>query len=137
MLSQNKKCVDRLTQTWQKVKIATPIAQALKCIVTGVISKTEPLQRRLPASPSPLDSALYQTWTEQGTIGWQNRFRERISKKWAEAQGIYYAVNSHTRPAKIKKESSDYEPYDNLINEPMCPKLYHNMVRSLTFSFTL
>ena len=97
MLSQNKKCVDKLTQTWKKLKTATPIARALKYIITCVTSETEPLQRRLPASPSPLDSTLYQAWTEQRTIGWQQLFKGRISKKWAEAQGIYYADNPDTR----------------------------------------
>ena len=76
---------------------AIPIARALKYIITCVISETEPLQRRLPASPTPLDAKLFQAWKEQKLIGWQQLFKGRISKKWAETQGIYYAENPDTR----------------------------------------
>lgn len=88
ILTQNNKCVVKLITTWGELMIAAPIARALKCIVTCVISKTEPLQRRLSASTIPFDIKLFQAWPEQ-LIGWQQLFKDRISRKWAEAQCIY------------------------------------------------
>ena len=79
-----------------EIRIATLIARALKYIVTCVSSETEPLQRHLPASPTLFDTKLFQAWKEQKLIGWQHLFKGRISKKWAEVQGIYYADNPDT-----------------------------------------
>ena len=53
---------------WGDLRTAIHIARALKYIVTCVISETEPLQRRLPASATPFDIKLYQAWQEQKLI---------------------------------------------------------------------
>ena len=97
MLTQNTKCVISLRKQWAKLRTAIPIARALKYIITCVISETEPLQRRLPASATPFDIMLFQAWQEQRLIGWQQLFKGRLSKKWALAQGLYYADNPETK----------------------------------------
>ena len=68
--TKNKKCVDKLTKTWRELKIATPIAKALKYIVTCVINDTETLQRRYPTTTTPFDTKVFQAWHEQKSIGW-------------------------------------------------------------------
>ena len=97
MLIQNTTCVNNLRTHWAKLKTAIPIARALKYIITCVISETEPLQRRLPASATPFDIMIFQAWQEQKLIGWQQLFKGRLSKKWALAQGMYYADNPATK----------------------------------------
>jgi len=83
MLTQNTKRVSKLFMTWGRLRTAIHIARPLKYIVTCIISATEPLQRRLPASSTPFDIKLYQAWREQKLIGWQQLFKGRLSKKWA------------------------------------------------------
>lgn len=97
---QKNKCMHKLTTTWKGLTTATPIARAMKYIITCVISETDTLQHKFRvALTSSFDTMLFKTWKEQQQIGWCQIFKGRISAKWTETQCLYYAFNPDTRVA--------------------------------------
>ena len=59
MLAQKKICKQKFDKLWTTTRTATPIARALRYLITCVINETDPLPRHQSPSPSPFDKALF------------------------------------------------------------------------------
>ena len=53
-----------------------------------------------PQFGSQFDKVLLEAWVEQERIGWGQLMKGRLSKKWGEAQQIYYQMNPDTKRVK-------------------------------------
>ena len=62
------------------------------------------MQGECPSPPQfnkdKIGQLTQQAWQEQEGIGWVQVAQGRLSKKWGEAQGVYYAMNPSLKGKK-------------------------------------
>ena len=98
MIYKMKKCMRDLEKIWKQTKTASPIASALRHILTCTMNESTPLYKSL--HPSPIQDLVNQAWMEQQEICWGQLLKGRLSSKWGKAQDIYYRDNPDTKNCK-------------------------------------
>ena len=77
----------------ERHRSASDIATAFYNILYHLRHQSMSPHTFLPQFGSHVDDFLLEVWTKQKRIRWGQVMKGRLSKKWGEAQNIYYQMN--------------------------------------------
>ena len=95
-----RKRLDVLKGVHKRQRTASAISTAFYNIINHLHHQSMSPHPFLLQFDSTFDNTLLAAWKEQESIGWGQVMKGRLSKKWGEAQHIYYQMNPDTKREK-------------------------------------
>ena len=84
----------RFYRAMKRVHTAGVLASVFKCILAALLAGVPPAP--FVGKDDTIGRLLTAAWVEQEQIGWDNWAKGRFSRKWGEAQELYYRSNPDT-----------------------------------------